>query len=739
MRALRAFRSAIEIDELTRLFCSVRANTGALTVNLTDADATVQSMPDASPAKWHLAHTSWFFETMVLLPHLPGYQVYDERYNFLFNSYYETIGARHPRSARGLLTRPTLETINQYREHVDAGIAQVLRGRPAQSITDLIELGCQHEQQHQELLLTDILHLFAQNPLLPTFKSPEPLPVKHHPVAPPNFVDFSGGLIEIGHGGEGFAFDCETPRHSVFLEPYKIADRLVNNREWLEFMEDGGYENPLLWLSDGWAARRAGNWQMPLYWELRGREYWSMTLRGVQPLDLDGPVTHVSHYEADAYATWMGMRLPTEAEWEHAAASVPVAGNFAGAGRLRPGAPCSPAGLRQMYGDVWEWTRSAFTAYPNFHPTSGAVGEYNAKFMSGQFVLRGGSCVTPSGHIRASYRNFFPPQTRWQFSGVRLARDVANVRVSKTQDANDAFESDVLLGLSKIQKTLPSRWLYDERGSALFEEITQLEEYYPTRTETQILRDNAIDIAHFCGENASILEYGAGAAIKTELLIGALRNPRFYLPVDIANTFLDKTVTRLRSYFPDLATRPIVADFNTDFELPRWLPLPHRLAFFPGSTIGNLDETEVLSYLRRIRGHVGPTGKAVIGLDLRKSVQVLIPAYDDAKGVTAQFNLNLLTRINRELHANFELGRFKHQVKWSESHSAIEMHLLSLQAQRVEVAGRAFHFSAGETIHTESSRKYDLDAFSNVCERCGWRVDRVWIDSQKRFAVFGLI
>jgi dimethylhistidine N-methyltransferase len=739
MEAL-ARRSARQLGELSQMYRAVRASTRALTAQLSDADATVQSMPDASPAKWHLAHSSWFFETMVLEPHVSGYRPYDGRFNYLFNSYYESIGARHSRAERGFLTRPTLDEVHAYRDHVDQAIARVLADRPAEGVASLIELGCQHEQQHQELLLTDILHLFAQNPLRPAYKAPEPLPVKPYSVTPPEFLDFEGGLIEIGHTGEGFAFDCEGPRHQVFIDPYQLADRLVTNREWIQFIEAGGYENPLLWLSDGWAAKSAASWKMPLYWERHEDSYWSMTLRGAQPLDLDAPVSHVSYYEADAYATWAGARLPTESEWEHAGATLPVCGNFASSGRLRPGPAQGASGLRQMFGDVWEWTRSAFSAYPQFKATSGAVGEYSGKFMSGQFVLRGGSCVTPSKHIRATYRNFFPPQARWQFSGVRLAADAAHTRTSNEAGyIKDGFANDVLIGLSKIQKAIPSRWLYDDRGCALFEEITQLEEYYPTRTETQILRDNAEDIAQFCGENATVLEYGAGAAIKTELLISALRNPRFYVPVDIADTFLNDTVARLRAQYPQLATRPIIADFNVDFELPEWLPLPNRVAFFPGSTIGNLDETEVLAFLRRVRGHVGPSGKAVIGFDLRKSLQVLIPAYDDAKGVTAKFNLNLLARINRELRGSFDLEGFKHQARWNAGQSAIEMHLLSVKAQTAHVQGRAFQFALGETIHTESSRKYDADAFARVCDQCGWRVDRVWLDDEERFAMIGLV
>jgi ergothioneine biosynthesis protein EgtB len=411
--------------ELAELFHAVRQSSQALIATLSDADATVQSMPDASPAKWHLAHTTWFFESFVLVPHLSGYGIFDVHFNFLFNSYYESVGARHPRPRRGLLTRPTLATVLGYRQHVDEGIESLLRENFSAEVSQLVELGCHHEQQHQELLLTDILHLFAQNPLKPAYKLPEPLLVGPQTAGPPEYLPFDGGLVEIGHGGSGFAFDSETPRHSVFIEAYRLADRPVTNREWIEFIEDGGYRDPLLWLSEGWTASRDQGWTMPLYWEERDDVYWTMTLRGPQPVDLDAPVSHVSYFEADAYATWSHRRLPTEMEWENAARGIPATGNLFDSGYLRPRpATCTAEGPRQLFGDVWEWTRSAFLPYPRFRPPAGAVGEYNGKFMSGQFVLRGGSCVTPPGHIRRSYRNFFPPTMRWQFAGVRLAEDV---------------------------------------------------------------------------------------------------------------------------------------------------------------------------------------------------------------------------------------------------------------------------------------------------------------------------
>lgn len=424
MNATSLFRSRLEPFELISFYGKVRATSRNLGARLSDADATVQSMPDASPAKWHLAHTTWFFETMVLAPHWPGYRRFNDSFGFLFNSYYESIGTRQPRPKRGMITRPSLEEIYDYREHVDAAMLEFLQRDPPSEVTELVELGCHHEQQHQELLLTDILHLFAQNPLRPAYKDPGPIGVDPGVDQSLSYKPLEGGLIEIGHNGEGFAFDCEGPRHRVFLEPFRLADRLVTNREWIEFISGGGYRNPLLWLSEGWAKACSENWTMPLYWFKRDDEYWSMTLRGAQPVDPAAPVCHVSFFEADAFATWAQRRLPTETEWERAADGVSSAGNFLESGRLRPKPASTPSGdIRQMFGDVWEWTRSAFSPYPRFRAAAGAVGEYNGKFMCGQFVLRGGSCVTPDDHIRPSYRNFFPPDARWQFCGLRLAED----------------------------------------------------------------------------------------------------------------------------------------------------------------------------------------------------------------------------------------------------------------------------------------------------------------------------
>jgi ergothioneine biosynthesis protein EgtB len=384
-----------------------------LAAPLSDADATIQPFPDASPAKWHLAHTNWFFETFVLRDHVSGYQSFNERWAYLFNSYYEAEGPRHARPRRGMLSRPSLDEVRGYRAHVDEALERALP-KLSPAALELIELGINHEQQHQELFLTDILATFAENPLEPVYgELPTPACFA---VEPLSWHSGRQGVMEIGAPGDGFAFDAERPRHHIFLAPHQLASRRVTNKEWREFIDHGGYRNPTLWLSDGWAWVQEHGIAAPLYWREDGAEF---TLGGRREIDWAVPVAHVSYYEADAFARWAGARLPTEAEWEDFATSAdPNLGN-----QLDQAGAVVPRAGGGMFGDVWEWTQSAFTSYPGFTPAEGAVGEYNGKFMSGQLVLKGASCATPRGHSRASYRNFFPPAARWQFTGVRLAQD----------------------------------------------------------------------------------------------------------------------------------------------------------------------------------------------------------------------------------------------------------------------------------------------------------------------------
>lgn len=416
-------------DELLSHFQWVRSETERLAAPLSEEDQVVQSMTDASPAKWHRAHVTWFFETLILIPFARGYKPFREQFVYLFNSYYDSVGARHPRPERGLLTRPTAAEIADYRRHVDDAMAAFIADADSETwdvAGPLAVLGLNHEQQHQELLLMDILHAFSRNVVNPAYQAYRASPARKAPAL--SWFDYEGGVSEIGHAGPGFAFDNEGPRHKVFAAPFRLASRLVTNAEWKAFMADGGYGRPELWLSDGWATVQQEAWDAPLYWQRAGDadDTWmAMSLSGLRQINDQAPVCHVSLYEADAYARWADKRLPTEAEWEIAAQGRPVEGNFQGHGLLRP-APAPGAGgdaPEQMFGDVWEWTQSSYGPYPGFKPVAGAVGEYNGKFMSSQMVLRGGACVTPEGHTRPTYRNFFYPHMRWQFSGVRLADD----------------------------------------------------------------------------------------------------------------------------------------------------------------------------------------------------------------------------------------------------------------------------------------------------------------------------
>jgi ergothioneine biosynthesis protein EgtB len=423
---LASVREAGQPASLASRLLETRRLSLELAAPLSDEDMVVQAMDDASPTKWHLAHVTWFFETFILSRYLSGYRVFDEAFAYCFNSYYESAGPRHPRPFRGMLTRPSTERVMAYRAHVDEALDRLVEaeGPDRNEIARLIEIGINHEQQHQELLLTDILALFAASPLRPAYCERHETPTPRQP-DPVKWLSFPGGIRSVGHDGNGFAWDNESPRHSVLLQPFKLADRLVTNGEWRAFMDDGGYADPLLWLSDGWATVSRHGWRSPLYWEERDGAWLQMSLEGLQPIDPAAPVAHVSYYEADAFARWAGKRVPTELEWEFAAGGLPATGNTLAMRSLRPLPPRAEGGdrPRQMFGDVWEWTQSAYLPYPGYRPPEGALGEYNGKFMVSQHVLRGASCATPGGHSRATYRNFFYPFQRWQFMGLRLAQD----------------------------------------------------------------------------------------------------------------------------------------------------------------------------------------------------------------------------------------------------------------------------------------------------------------------------
>ena len=669
-------------EDLAARYRRVRRKSLERVASLTDEDMGPQSMPDASPAKWHLAHTSWFFETFVLDRFAAAHVAFDAEFRVLFNSYYEAVGPRPSRETRGLVTRPSAERVRDYRAHVDKAMLRLLRTSLPREAHDLVVLGLNHEEQHQELIVTDVLHLFSCNPLLPALDPGSPPALVEDPGAM-RWRTHPGGLVRIRpiRGAGEFGFDSEGPAHSVHLRPFRLADRLVTNAEWLAFMEAGGYADPSLWLSDGFSAAQANGWVAPLYWSETASGWSEFGLHGLRPLNPHAPVLHVSAYEADAYARWRGLRLPLESEWE--AAVTAFEADPANDGEVP---------LRQLYDAAWQWTASAYAPYPGFEPAPGAVGEYNGKFMVNQIVLRGGSSATSEGHSRATYRNFFPPDRRWQMFGVRLAGEVF-----ADDDQARAFKADVLEGLSRPRKALPSKWLYDEAGSALFEQITELPEYYPTRTELALLEEIAPAIAARIPQSAALVEFGSGSSRKTRLLLDAAPRIAAYVPIDISEEALAPAAQAIGEAYPSLQVLPVRGDFTRATALPEAAADLPRVGFFPGSTIGNFTPTDAGRFLTQARRTLGERALFLLGVDLRKDPAVLEAAYDDAQGVTSAFNMNLLTRANRELGADFPLGSFVHRAIWNAAESRVEMHLESLEDRIVTVAGRRFAFRAGET------------------------------------------
>lgn len=689
-------------DEDIDLYRQVRAAMPALAQGLSAEDLAAQSMPDCSPGKWHLAHTSWFFEAMILSAE-PDYRPVDPRWQVLFNSYYEALGARVDRPERGLMTRPSLDEVLAYRREIDRRMIRWLgQGDMDARARYLFTLGVNHDQQHQELFLMDMLNLMSRSSLDPAVYAKEPRAAAAEPGRGGETV-FEGGLVEIGQDGEGFAFDNEGPRHRVWLEPFALSNDLVSNGDWLNFIADDGYARPELWLSDGWATVKAEGWTAPLYWRQEGEGWTVMTLAGRRPVDPAAPVRHISLYEADAYARWAGKRLPTEAEWEHAA-------------RTRPEA------LSNAFGEVWQWTASAYAPYPGFRPTEGTASEYNGKFMVNQAVLRGSSFATPEGHGRASYRNFFYPHQRWAFTGLRLAADRPGESASVTDDDNTAFRDDLIAGLSRSPKSTSPKWFYDAAGSDLFEDITRLPEYYPTRQEAALLRATAPDWAPLFGPGAVLVEFGSGASEKTRIVLDAAPELAAYVPVDISPDALDAAAQRIRDAYPGLEVVPVVGDFLALGELPEGLGRGRKVGFFPGSTIGNLTPDEAVAFLSGARRLLGDDALFVLGVDLVKDPATLIAAYDDAQGVTAAFNRNLLVRANRELGADFDVEAFAHLAVWDAASARMEMHLQATRPMTVSVGGQTFAFARGETLHTENSRKFTEASVRALAESAGWRV-----------------
>ena len=735
-------QQSLAAETSTARYWRVRSDTTRLAAGLSAEDQLAQSMADSSPIKWHLGHTTWFFEQTVLGGACVGR---DSAWDRLFNSYYESLGPRVARNERGLITRPSLEEVKAWRSRVDDAVAEML-DRPG-ALDDprkayLFELGVNHEQQHQELILADILNLFSKSPLSPAYASPPP-PQRAAPVRPMGWRSFDGGQVRIGHARDGFAFDNEGPQHSILLAPYSLGDRLITSGEWLEFILDGGYRSPALWMSDGWAEVQKRGWTAPLYWSCENGAWTQMTLYGRMALDLDRPVSHVSWYEADAFARWAGARLPTEFEWEDGAAAVPVRGHLSRRDSgLMPETAGAARGLTQIYGDVWEWTASPYCPYPGFRPTPGVAGEYNGKFMANQFVLRGGSLATPADHIRASYRNFYYPHQRWQFAGVRLACDAGGPgpatrrRESAQTDEAKAFGAALIAGLTAHPKAVSPKWFYDQRGSDLFEQITGLDEYYLTRTETALLGEIGAEISDQIPNGAVLVEFGSGASSKTHILLHAAPQVNAYVPIDISPDALAAAAERIRAEHPQVEVSPLAADFTRGVRLPEPAASRPKIGFFPGSTIGNFTPAEAVAFLATAGRLLGDGSRLILGADLAKDPAVLLAAYDDGRGVTAAFNLNLLVRANRELGADFDLEAFQHRAIWNAEEGRVEMHLVSARDQQPTLGGVKFNFRRGESIHTENSYKFTPEMVEAIAAAAGWRTHKRWLSSEPTFGIF---
>jgi dimethylhistidine N-methyltransferase len=751
-------------DRYTR----IRGTTVRLCEPLSAEDMVVQAVEETSPAKWHLAHTTWFFETFVLEVFEPDFRAFDPAFRVLFNSYYQQVGERHPRPRRGVLTRPGLGEVMAYRDTVDDRVRTLLRtgtGPDRARIAALIELGLQHEQQHQELLLMDVKRLLHMNPTRPAYAVGDEATV---PAVPGDdaWISCDGGLTEIGHAGGGFAYDNEGPRHRRWVDPFEIAARPVTNGAFLAFIEDGGYRRPELWLDEGWSAVTAEGWEHPIYWSRNDGGCTEFTLAGTRPLDPDATACHLSFFEAEAFARWAGARLPTEAEWELAATPVWERDLEEGQFLDRPGRGGDASshgdgyavGPRGTAGGVWEWTRSAHEPYPGYRPPEGAIGEYNGKFMCGSFVLRGGSCVTPSDHVRLTYRNFFRPGARWAFAGVRLARDLprterrgagaeadaavagptANVLPTiRGRETPDDFARDAAAGLAGRNglRHLPPKYLYDARGSRLFEAICDTAEYYVPDAEREILRTHGPEMAAAIGRGAVLIEPGAGDGSKAQALLGSLEAPRMYVPVEISPDALRACAARVGLAFPGLTVQPVCAGFRQGMDALRGVPCAGRTIYFAGSTIGNMERTERVELLGRFARVVGASGRLLVGFDLRKDPDVLRRAYDDARGVSARFALNLIRRLNRELDAGLEEDAFRYEAVWDASASRIEMALVCERDQTARIGERSIVIPAGEKIVTERSYKFTPETIRAESAEAGLVPSRAWTDEREWFSL----
>lgn len=710
-------------------------------------------MPDCSPTKWHRAHTTWFFEEFILA-RTDSYLSPDPAYRFLFNSYYEAVGERQPRPQRGVITRPSVDEIAAYRRHVDQALDAALLGELADDaeVAGLIELGINHEQQHQELLLMDIKNLLSRSPLRPAYQVSEASrhgledAIQARSVADITWTRHRGGMNQVGHEGQGFSFDNEGPRHAQYLHPFELADRLVTCGQWLDFMEDGGYSRHELWHMEGWLLVQAEKWEAPLYWE-RGDAGWNVfTLEGLRPVNELDPVVHISWFEAEAFARWAGCRLPTEAEWEVAAVAARTSDEREQEDihpRYRP--EHAVAGPSQFLGEVWQWTSSSYSPYPGFVPAPGAVGEYNGKFMVNQYVLRGGAAITPVGHSRVTYRNFFPAASRWAFSGLRLARDVppgdsesssaaVTVLLDEDQWAHH-LEQQTREGLMSPQPFTPPVWFYDERGSQLFDQITDLEEYYVTDAERQILTAHAEEIADL-SQATALVELGSGTSDKTRTLITALRAAGTltdFVPVDCSEAMLRSAVDALDHEYPMLRIHGLVGDFSS--HLTHVPSGGRRMIAFLGSTIGNFEPEARHGFLQHVADSLSADETFLLGTDLVKDTRRLERAYNDESGITAEFNLNALKVMNRSLGSDFDASAFRHEARWVPEHSRIEMRLIATEDQEVTVPGIDCTLSlrAGEWIRTEVSTKFTPTQVEQELAATGLAVVGQWTDPEGDF------
>ncbi len=756
---------------------ATRRLTEELAASLAPEDQVVQSMPDVSPTKWHRAHTTWFFEAFVLGPYLPGYCPVHPAYDYLFNSYYEQVGERHPRHERGLISRPTCEEVGEYRAAVDRALDELLDGGDDDllaAVLPVIEVGINHEQQHQELLLMDILHVFSRNPLRPAYRLGT-APVSGPASEPVRWVDVEAtGILRIGHDDNPamptFAFDSEGPRHDVLVRPFRLADRLATEGDWLAFIDDGGYRRPELWLSEGWSTVTAKGWSAPSYWQRDDDGEWTVfTLGGTRPLLDAVPVLHVSFYEADAFARWSGHRLPTEEEWEVAATTNAADDqpNDLGTGSLhpRPAVATPGPGVRQLFGDGWEWTATAYRPYPRFVAPPGAIGEYNGKFMCNQMVLRGGAAITPAGHTRPTYRNFFPPAARWAFSTVRLATDVDAPAARRTAtvllddhkvtpglatgndtridvhltptDLEATLRADVIAGLSATPATLPPKWFYDDRGSELFDQITQLDEYYPTRREREILEREAGEIAVSSGAD-TLVELGSGTSDKTRTLLDALTDSgqlQRFVPFDVSEGILRWSASALADRYRGLEVHGVVGDF--DRHLDRLPGGGRRLVAFLGGTVGNYRPEARARLLADLAAGLTPGDSLLLGTDLVKDVGRLVRAYDDASGVTAEFDRNVLRVLAHRLGAEVDPDGWAHEAVWNPEQEWIEMWLRARGTQRITIPmlGIDRTFADGEGIHTEISAKFRRAKVEQELAAAGFDLSHWWTDAAGDFGV----